>query len=709
MFMRAGYVIGQSGIYNAFLILLLANSITFFTGLSISAIATNITVKGGGAYYIISRVLGPKFGGAIGLALYAAQALSVPFYILGFTEALVITFPLWQPYYFFINLGVCFTLFFITYIGASWAIRTQYLIMLVLGLSIATFMIGMAQRFNSELFRINSSPHYLPGFSFWKLFAIYFPAVTGIMAGVNMSGDLKNPVQSLPRGTLLAIATGFIIYSLQILIMGGVDTYTRLIAFPFQTLQEFALFDLKFFVILGVFAATLSSALGSMMGAPRILQALSRDRIIELLGTFSQGSQKGDEPRHAMLMTLLISLGVIGFAGQGEGGAALNAVAAIVTIFFLYAYGIVNLAGFVESFGSNPSFRPRFKFFHWSTALLGTVACFFTATLISFGAAVAAVAIITLLFIYLSRKELKVNYGDARRGFVYQNIRKNLNNLSHLPLHPKNWRPTLLLINHRANAEVSMLTIADLLTGKHGLAQWIAFIPSSKGQTIAAVRSTQLMRMDEVIKKNQFDIFPEAVVYHDIHETQTAVIQSVSLNPLKPNLLLLPWQETSDLLEPYYQLARLGLSLHYSVLFFINRGLPAASRPKTIDLWWRGEKNGSLLVILAYLISCHPDWTNSSIRLLRAIPKDSDEEAAHLELSNLMEAARINAEIQIIQLQQSIQATICKHSHASSLILLGSILTGDNHQKFHQLFNELTEGLPSVLIVSSTGDANLFS
>ncbi|MHC4830365.1 MAG: amino acid permease, partial [Planctomycetota bacterium] len=212
LFMRANQILGNVGVLAAIAILLISKSITFLTSLSISAISTNMQVKGGGAYFLISRVLGPEFGGAIGIALFFALALSVPFYLLGFTEALVTTFPSLTPHFQKIAFAGLATFFVVAWVGASWAIKTQYVIMGILVSAILAFMIGSAQAFSLATFKANlyaAGPGELKGLSgetliplsFWAAFAIYFPAVTGIDAGVNMSGDLKDPARSIPTGT----------------------------------------------------------------------------------------------------------------------------------------------------------------------------------------------------------------------------------------------------------------------------------------------------------------------------------------------------------------------------------------------------------------------------------------------------------------------------------------------------------------------------
>ncbi len=205
MFLRFGQVVGQSGIINALLIVLAAKTITTLTTLSLSAIATNTRVKGGGAYYLISRSLGVEFGGAIGVLFFSAQAISVAMYVIGFTEAFSETFPQWASHFTAIATLVNLGTFMCVYIGAGWTIKVQYFILAILVAALGSFYAGAIADFDPEYLQANLSPKFAEGENLFTMFALFFPAVTGIMAGANMSGDLANPSKSIPRGTLLAI------------------------------------------------------------------------------------------------------------------------------------------------------------------------------------------------------------------------------------------------------------------------------------------------------------------------------------------------------------------------------------------------------------------------------------------------------------------------------------------------------------------------
>jgi len=712
MFMRAGFVTGEAGVAGALLILLLAKAITFLTSLSISAVSTNTPVAGGGAYFLISRVLGPASGGAIGLALYLAQGISVPFYILGFTEALVRTFPQYAPWYQLIAGGIALILFAIAFIGAGWATRTQYVIMAVLGVSVLAFLGGAALHFQSARFVENwRGMAAKPGGHFWMLFAIYFPAATGIMAGVNMSGDLKDPARSIPRGTLAAIGVGLGIYLLQILLVGGAQTRDQLVGASYETLCEQALFGLGACVAAGVFAATLSSALGSFLGAPRVLQAVGRDRVIPALQWFAKGSVRGDEPRRALGVTLMITLGVIVLAGSGQEGQAFNILAAIVTMFFLYTYGMVNVAAFVESSSGNPSFRPRFRYFHWTTALLGGAGCAGAAFLIDPLAAALAALVVILVYLLLRRRVLEVGFGDARWGFFYARVRNNLLNLARTPTDAKNWRPTILVLSGNPDTRRSLATYAIWVGSGRGVVT-LADILTGDVKNLANRRPAALERLQRFLDENSLTAFPEVVIAQDFDEGLITLLQCHSIGPLKPNLVLFGW--TSDperllLMARHLQAAKL---LGMSMALLRDRGLPAPRQARRIDIWWRGRKNGSLMIVLAHLLKLNWEWAQAEVRLLRVIEDEAGRKPATEALDQLVDTARIEAKAQVIVSQKPFSEVLHRHSEDASVVFLGFNVADEGEAETAEIlahFETMTEGLPTTMLVCSSGAADLLA
>ncbi len=747
MFMRAGYVIGEAGIIHALLILLIAKSITTLTSLSISAVSTNTPVSGGGAYFLISRALGPEFGGAIGIALFMAQAISVPFYILGFTEALVRAFPYAGQYFLNIALVTTVALFIISSIGAKLAIKTQYVIMTILVLSIITFLTGSLLNFHADTFYANLRAEYTSGnISFWVVFALYFPAVTGIMAGINMSGDLKNPGKSIPSGTFAAVFTGFIIYALQIFIIGGAQTRAQLLQSSFETMGEQALFGFGLLVTAGVFAATLSSGLGSFLGAPRVLQAVARDNVIPFMGVFRKGSQKGDEPHRALVFTLLITFMIIlwagnnskgsafniiasivtmfflytygminlaafveSFAGNNSKGSAFNIIASIVTMFFLYTYGMINLAAFVESFAGNPSFRPRFKYYHWLPALAGGTGCIITAFLIDPWAASFAAVLIMAFYYFLRKRVLTVNFGDARWGFIYSRFRSNLLSLAKSTVTSKNWRPSILVLTGDPNAHMTMSMYALWIGAERGL---VTLFRVLIGDILELSNHRQAAReqLKHFVVENDFEALSTVVVSQNLDEGLSAIIQSNSIGPLQPNVIFMGWASDRERSAPFVRHLVSVHSLGMSLILLKDNGLPDETKPRRIDIWWRGKENGSLMVIASHLLTLNYKWSGVKIRLLRMIQKEEGRDPATHALKELVNSARIDADVQVIVSGSPFKEVLHRHSSDASVVFLGFVMPEEEEAfEFQARYEEMLSGLPTTLLFCSSGEADLLA
>jgi hypothetical protein len=313
---------------------------------SLAAIATNRKVRGGGDYYLISRSLGVEYGGALGLLLFAAQAVSVAFYCVGFGEG--VAGVLGTDSHAVVSAAAAVAaaaLLALAYLGADVATRFQYLIMAILAGALAAFFGGSAGAFRIEQMLENwRAPEETLGF--WPLFAIFFPAVTGFTQGVSMSGDLRDPARSLPQGTFLAVGISTVVYAAVIVLLAGNLPASEL-ARDYGAMRRLAwpsaLIDA------GILSATLSSALASFLGAPRILQALARDGIFARLRFFARGEGESQNPRRAVLLTAAIAFTTIAFGN-------LNAIAGVVSMFFLISYGLLNYATYVEATAASPSF-----------------------------------------------------------------------------------------------------------------------------------------------------------------------------------------------------------------------------------------------------------------------------------------------------------------------------------------------------------------
>jgi amino acid transporter len=706
LFLRSNYVTGSAGIVSALVILTISSGITFLTGLSIAGISTNTPVAGGGAYFLISRVLGPSFGTAIGVALFLAQTLSVPFYILGFMEALraVLHVPWagWQ-----LSLVTLALLVGLAWIGANWAIRCQYVILAILVSSIVVFMVGAGRAFSPVHFHANLWSSYSSGESFWRLFAIYFPAVTGIMAGVNMSGDLRDPARAIPRGTMAVIIVSFVVYGGGILVCGGMAPAAALKAQPFGLLLDNAWLGLRSLVVAGVMCATLSSAIGSILGAPRVLQAVARDGGIPLLGPFERGRGTQDEPVNALALTTLIAAVTLVLATRQAGTGGLDLVARIVTMVFLYTYGLTNLAAFVESFGANPSFRPRFRLFHWTTAGVGSLACGWVAFQIHVGAASLALAGLAALFFLARKSKMNAAYGDARRGFIYQRLRRNLLALSAMPAHPKNWRPTIVVLAGNPTARLPLVTYARWLGMNSGIVSLVSIVTGGL-EAVAEECQGERKRLERFIADNALDVVPEVVAVGDFDRDLNIFLQSYSVGPIKPNIVVAGYARDPERRLAYLHHLRTVRTLGKSIVVVEDRGLLLHRRHKCIDCWWRGQANGSLMVILAHLLMQNPEWGRSRLRLLRQVRTAAEVEAAQADLIAICHAARIVAEVEVPVSTAPFPDVLRQHSGESTLVFLGfQPPEVGKDEVFLQQLDTMLEGLPSTLLVCSTGEADL--
>jgi potassium/chloride transporter 4/5/6 len=365
MYLRLGWVTGQMGLAKTLLIVVVANAITLITTLSFSSIATNIRVGVGGAYYIISRSLGLEFGGAIGLPLFLSQAFSVSLYAFGLAESLRVIWP-GVP----VQLAALLIVIAVAILalrGARMALRAQIPIMALIALSLLVLVVGA---FTGP--RVETEPlATAPVVGFWVVFAVFFPAVTGIMAGLGLSGDLRDPIKAIPRGALAATITGLFVYLLVpiVLIHGAAPEALRAEPLIWAKIAPLG----ALLVLPGLWGAIFSSAVGSILGAPRTLQALAVDGLAPKFFGFGRG--EGGEPVNGLVVSLAIAL-----VGVSLGN--LNAVAPVVTMFFLTVYGMVNVVAALEMISGDPSWRPSLHV-PWWLCLAGGLGCFWVMFLIN--------------------------------------------------------------------------------------------------------------------------------------------------------------------------------------------------------------------------------------------------------------------------------------------------------------------------------------
>jgi amino acid transporter len=407
MYLRQGWVVGNAGLLGAWLIILLSFGITAFTGFSLSSITTNIRIGAGGAFNIISQSLGLEVGGSVGIPLYISQTLAVAMYIFGFRAGWLWVFP--EHSALMVDFAAFFILFWIAFISAGLAFKIQYLILAIIIGSL--FSVAWAAFTGSMQHPIQwwgefaGSPETnFQGTTFWLVFAVFFPASTGIMAGANMSGDLANPRKSIPVGTMSAIGLSLLIYL-------TLAAWLSMSATNEELLNSYTIIIDKAAwgpaVLAGLLGATFSSALSSLVGAPRILQALAEHKVLPKSKFFAQRTAKG-EPRNALILTGLIVAGALMLRN-------LNAIAPMITMFFLITYAMINVVVVIEQGLKLVSFRPLLRI-PKIVPILGTLGCVCAMFIVNAVFSIVSVMLVIGIHTWLVRKHLKAPFGDVRSG-----------------------------------------------------------------------------------------------------------------------------------------------------------------------------------------------------------------------------------------------------------------------------------------------------
>ncbi len=686
MYLRFGWVVGHVGLWQALFIVLLANAITFITALSFSAVATNSRVGVGGAYFIISRSLGLEIGGAIGIPLFFSQALSVTLYAYGLAESLRFVWP---------NLPVQGTAFLIVllvaalaYRGAQGALRLQVPILGLIGLSLLALAAGSLYDGSGErLLRATASGQ----FGFWTVFAVFFPAVTGIMAGLSLSGDLANPRQSIPRGTILATLTGFAVYLLVpvLLCLGADPTDLRGDSLIWTRLALFG----PWLVLPGLWGAIFSSAVGSILGAPRTLQALALDRLApRLLAEVEPGA----EPKAGLLVSLGIALAAV-FLGD------LNTVAAVVTLFFLTVYGTVNLVATLERLSGNPSWRPQVQT-PWWLSLAGAFGCLGVMLLIDMRASLVAVTVVGALWLLLRRRERRESWGDLRRDLYEAIIRWALLRLSCRPMSARNWRPHILVFVSNVDRRLPLVRYGAWFSQNRGVVTVCEMVVGDllKLELDIPAREQQI---DRVLRQEGIAAFGEVDVVSNIEQGIMAVAQANGIAGIASNTVLLGWPDDPQRLIHFLRVIRPLRRLHQSLL--LGRVEPLEplreGQCRTIDVWWGGlQRNGDLMLLLAYLLSRNPEWRNARIRILSLASNQMAKEQAERFLARLMPELRIAAEVKVMSKpdQLSVKEVIHAESAGIDLVILGLAQPEEGQeQAYAERITDLAEGLSSFFFI----------
>ncbi|XP_056144616.1 solute carrier family 12 member 2-like [Lampris incognitus] len=614
LFIRMSWIVGQAGIGLTIAIILMATVVTTITGLSTSAIATNGFVRGGGAYYLISRSLGPEFGGSIGLIFAFANAVAVAMYVVGFAETVVellndvdalMTDEL-------NDIRIVGTLTVILLLGISvagmeWEAKAQIVLLVILLGAIANYFIGTFLPteskepkgffgYSTAIFLENIGPDFRGDETFFSMFAIFFPAATGILAGANISGDLTDPQSAIPKGTLLAILITGLTYVAVAISTGACivrdatgdhnDTVSDTVnctdaactlGYDFSICKEggcqyglmndFQVMSLVSgfgpLITAGIFSATLSSALASLVSAPKVFQALCKDNIYPGLGVFAKGYGKNNEPLRGYVLTFCIGLAFI-LIGD------LNIIAPIISNFFLASYALINFSVFHASLANSPGWRPSFTYFNKWVSLAGAVLCCVVMFVINWWAALVTLLIVLALYIYVRYKKPDVNWGSSTQALIYNQALTHCLHLTGVEDHVKNFRPQCLVLTGYPNARPALLHLVHSFTKNVGLLVCGHIKTVTRRPNFKEV-SQDHARCQRWLHKKQIKAFYAPVFSDNLRHGAQVLLQAMGLGRLKPNTLVMGFKNNwSDGqmrdVETYINIIHDAFDLQYGVV-----------------------------------------------------------------------------------------------------------------------------------------------
>ncbi|XP_023294642.2 bumetanide-sensitive sodium-(potassium)-chloride cotransporter isoform X1 [Lucilia cuprina] len=607
LFLRLSWVVGQAGIMEGFILILTTTIVTSITALSMSAISTNGVIKGGGTYYMISRSLGPEFGGSIGLIFSLANAVACAMYVVGFCESMldllnsmglsIIDGSIQDVR--IIGSITILILLVIVVVGMEWEAKAQIGLLIILLIAIADFVIGSiigpksdeerAQGFlgyNMTLLKDNFFADYRMEkgvrHDFFSVFAIFFPAATGILAGANISGDLKDPQKSIPKGTLLAILITTITYLIMVVIAGATvardatgdvaDMVNGSFAFlnctgivceyglqnSFQVIELVSGFGPLIYA--GCFAATLSSALASLVSAPKVFQALCKDELYPKIVWFAKGFGKNNEPVRGYVLTFIIA---VAFILIGE----LNLIAPLISNFFLAAYMLINFSTFHASLAKPVGWRPTFKYYNMWLSLLGSILCVAVMFLISWATALITFSVVLALYLIVAYRKPDVNWGSTTQAQTYKNALLSVQQLNNVEEHVKNYRPQILVLSGLPNTRPVLVDFAYMLTKNLSLMVCGHVLRGSSSQRY---RNYLQERATTWFRRHRVKGFYSLVDGEDFESGSRALMQAAGIGKLKPNILLMgykaDWQtcEHKDL-NQYFNIMHKALDMYLSV------------------------------------------------------------------------------------------------------------------------------------------------
>ncbi|XP_021354279.1 solute carrier family 12 member 4-like isoform X2 [Mizuhopecten yessoensis] len=763
LFIRMTWIVGMAGALESLGIVIICCCTTMLTAISMSAIATNGVVPAGGSYFMISRSLGPEFGGAVGILFYLGTTVASSMYIIGSIEILVkymapqmsifgdmdIQANAFNNYRVY---GTCvlILLAIIVFIGVAFVSKFAALSLACVILSIFSIYIGIFvanpdsslsictlgdRLMSSKIVEVNGtfmcskSPNIsggifstyctvfngttdcrgdyledhqaktipgIPGLgsgvfvanlnnrytrkdkiigtdtssvsqaeiiaditsSFMVLLAIYFPSCTGIMAGSNRSGDLADASRSIPTGTIAAIATTSFVYITSVIFFAGTvegdllrDKYGASINGGLLVAK--LAWPNEWVILVGSFLSTLGAGLQSLTGAPRLLQAIGSDGVIPFLKVFSVTTKRG-EPFRALIMTVLISeVGIL--------IASLDDVAPIITMFFLMCYGFVNMACALQTLLRTPSWRPRFRFYHWVLSLIGMALCITLMFISSWYYALAAIALAFFIYKYIEYKGAEKEWGDGIRGLAMSAARYSLLRLQQGPPHTKNWRPQILvLMKMDENLQPkypNMINFASQLKAGKGLTLINSVVEGDFKERYADAQAAK-QTLNKLVESTGVKGFADLVISADITAGLCHMIQNAGLGGLRHNTVMIGWpygwrhDHNAKSYRVFLEAVKNINAGQMALLAVkgINNFPPSSEKLKgTIDVWWIVH-DGGMLMLLPFLLKQHKVWKNCRLRIFTVAQLEDNTIQMKKDLEIFMYHLRIEAEVEVVEM-----------------------------------------------------------
>uniref|UniRef100_A0A7E4VI10 Solute carrier family 12 member 3 n=1 Tax=Panagrellus redivivus TaxID=6233 RepID=A0A7E4VI10_PANRE len=578
LFLRMSWIAGQIGIVLGTGVIVLSLVIVVLTAISMSAIVTNGEVKSGGCYYLVSRSLGPEYGGAIGLIFYIANIVNAAMNCVGLAEDIV--FKNYLPVIFDGGINdiriyagaICTILQAIIFIGTEFENKTQLLLTVSIIISLISHFVGTVMPSTPSQLLSGISGYSLSTFTgnlwpdghnretFIAAFGVFFPAMTGIMGGANMSGDLKDPSKAIPKGTMWAIVVTIITYFWCMIVTAATTVRDAdCVTPPFDADGNYVMPDCVFnstckcglandftimaqqgawspLITLGVIATTLSSASGCLIGAPRVFQALCADKLYPGIFFFAKGHGSNNDPFRAYFLTYFAAMAVIGI---GE----LNPIAELITLFFLAAFAITNFSTFDATLAKAPGFRPTFKYYNKWLSLIGAILCVVTMFIMNWWESLGTLIIFIVLFMYLKYNKTDVNWGSSTDANRYRKALIGLIKIARQSEHVKNYRPQVLVLSGNPAARQALVDFAHSITKGTNLLVCGHVIPYTS--SVAATECIRKLndRYTDWMREQKIKAFYCGVAHTSLREGVQMLMQAVGLGKMQPNILLIGYKD----------------------------------------------------------------------------------------------------------------------------------------------------------------------